>query len=188
MAVETGAELRAWLVELQRSIRREEPDSLYRWVSPENLHVTLHFLGDTSEALVPVLETGMHKVCASTAAFQMGAEGIGFFPRARSPRVLWCGVDRGADPAAELYGALGKMLTGNGFHTDSRPFHPHFTLAYVRKNAPRALLRESAERLGTRETGRSPRVDVTAVALVKSTLTPKGSIYSVLASVPLGAP
>ncbi len=186
LALEPSDTVREWLASLQRRIRRDHPDSLYRWVAPQNLHVTLHFLGDTLAERVPVLSAAMKKSSGGVQPFRITAEGLGFFPNERRPRVLWCGIAEGARQIAGLYRTLGEALSHADFTLDRRPFHPHFTLAYVRKNAERNALRESASSVAAGSSGTSEPMEASRVVLMQSTLTPQGSIYTPLSTVELG--
>ncbi len=186
MAIEASPAAKKWLIGLQDTIRKEQPASLFRFVAPENLHVTLHFLGDTPAPVVPTITAGMLTVCSQFAQFSITAGGVGFFPGPYSPRVMWCGVHDRTKTLDTLYRALGDQLASCGIRVDTRPYHPHFTLAYVKKSAPRATLRESAAGLLAAAGRPSPETEVTRVILLQSTLAPGGSIYRELASAPFG--
>ncbi|HUX12363.1 MAG TPA: RNA 2',3'-cyclic phosphodiesterase [Spirochaetia bacterium] len=187
LALEPSPETREWLVSLQAMIRRDHPESLFRYVAPDNLHVTLQFLGDTPASVVPTVADAMLTVCSNFAPFEMAADGIGFFPGPERPRVMWIGANDETRTMDSLFLALGNRLAGSGIGFDKKPYHPHFTLAYVRKSAPRATLRESAVRLLATPGGSSPPTMVARVILLQSTLTPGGSVYREIASARFGA-
>ena len=103
----------------------------FKWTRTENLHVTLHFLGevpagrvdDFREALgAPLPEPPF---AASTGRF-------GAFPERGAPRVIWLGVDRGADAMMRLHAIFAGRLRQLGHAVEDRAFTPHFTLARAR--------------------------------------------------------
>ena len=141
-----------------------------RWVRPENVHLTLKFLGDIREEALGDLRAALEKVCAGHAPFDVEVAGLGAFPSAQRARILWAGV-RGAgfEELRSLAADLDDAIASLGFEREERPYTPHLTLGRVR-GQPGNLdpLPEDAENSGFR---------VRQVELVESTLTPKGAVY-----------
>src|SRR5262245_15518533 len=90
IAIEIPAEIRSALAALQTDLRRAGAD--VSWTKPENVHLTLKFLGEVDESRIGEIE----KVCVSSAAefklFTLSLKDTGVFPNLRQPRVLWAGL------------------------------------------------------------------------------------------------
>ncbi|MFP4638555.1 MAG: RNA 2',3'-cyclic phosphodiesterase [Spirochaetaceae bacterium] len=145
LAVHPSREVRDRLAALREELAARS--DAVRLVAPHNLHLTLHFLGDTDEELLTALEAGMHRALESAATCKATAVGGGCFPSARNPRVFWAGVSEPTGTLAEMHRRLARELEALEFETDSRPFSPHITIGYARKKAPRGTLREAATTL-----------------------------------------
>lgn len=180
VAVGIGAEARARLAAWMGALRPRLPG--LKWVEPENLHLTLRFLGETPLSLLPDLERALREAAAAVPPFTLAVRGTGAFPGLARPRVLWAAVEAGAGLAAlqrRVEEAVGRL----GWPAEDRPFHPHVTLARVREERPRA---DAAAALGAAAAREWGRTTVDEVLLLRSTLTPRGPIYARLASFPLG--
>ena len=182
IAVETSPEVRAAAAGLTDRLKRGWRASEVRWVPPENLHLTLRFLGETEETGVAPLTAALDVVTAGTAPCRLTLGPLGAFPDARRPRVLWLGL-KGADTAAlrSLQRRIEERVTGLGWEHEGRPFSPHLTLGRIRPGRgadpgagwTRAAVPELAFR-------------VDEVVLMRSDLRPDGARYSVLHRSPLG--
>lgn len=104
------------------------------WVPPQNLHLTLKFLGWVSADAVPGIE-GALRPLAARAPFHMHLRGVGAFPPRGKPRVIWVGLQQGADDLRALAQDVEGALENIGFSREVRPFHPHLTLGRVKTAA-----------------------------------------------------
>jgi 2'-5' RNA ligase len=106
-----------------------------RWSPPENFHITLKFLGETSEALVPALAEAAEKAARSAAPFEVSLEKFGGFS---SPRggALWAGCGDGREALAALAARLDAAAEALSFPKESRRFTPHVTLARLPRKTP----------------------------------------------------
>ncbi|HEV8440964.1 MAG TPA: RNA 2',3'-cyclic phosphodiesterase [Methylomirabilota bacterium] len=157
------------------------------WVPPQNLHLTLKFLGEQSDARLADALRALRETGAATASFTVTLHGLGAFPGMEQPRILWIGMAEGALEARALQGRLETALGGQGFAADSRPWHPHLTIGRVfdarrwRRDAGlplrEALASAAARGFGTLPVGR--------VALMRSDPSSSGARYSELDSVQL---
>lgn len=155
------------------------------WVAPENLHITLKFLGAVEESRLPAVEAGLAEVAALSPAFAFTVHGLGAFPTATRPRVVWAGVAEGEAPMATLAAAVDDALAPVGFPAETRGFSPHVTLGRVREPRRDPGL---ARALGERAAARYGRTLVERVILMQSDLSPRGARYRELAAWPLGRP
>jgi 2'-5' RNA ligase len=111
-------------------IRAEEPVGRgVRWVRLDGLHVTLRFLGPTSESRVEDLVAAARAAAASQPPFEIRIHGAGSFPQHGRPRTLWLAITDGAGDLSDLAAALDRELVGAGWPASERPFRAHLTLA-----------------------------------------------------------
>lgn len=124
-ALALPVEVRAELAAFQARARAVAKGS---WPAPENLHLTLAFLGDQPEGALPRLMEVGQRVAAGHGVLHLRTAGLGGFPRASRARVLWLGLE--AEPRLQLLAArLREGLRHEGFDPDDKPFTAHLTLA-----------------------------------------------------------
>jgi 2'-5' RNA ligase len=120
------------------------------WVSQENLHLTLQFLGEIPDAQIPDVSAVVDQVVTAHQPFPVRVRGLGAFPSCSRPGTLWLGITDGAPQLSRLAASLASALVPLGFRKERRRFHPHLTLGRVRVARGRAArdlsdaLRESA--------------------------------------------
>jgi len=151
-----------------------------RWLPPENLHLTLKFLGETPEDGIPGIHGALGAACGEYPAFDLTLQGAGAFPSLDRARVVWAGAGEGSEVLEDLAGRIEDALAEVGFERDGRPFRPHLTLGKSRRGG--AWLEDTERRA---ELGPF-RFGVGSVELVRSRLSQEGAAYSTVASYPLG--
>ena len=104
-----------------------------RWVAPDSLHITVKFLGEVPEARLPAVVAALQDGADGVAAFDVALGGFGAFPSLSRPGILWVGVQAGPE-LAELQGRIERAFIPLGFEAEAREFHPHITVARVRKD------------------------------------------------------
>lgn len=109
-----------------------------RWSVPDNLHLTLHFIGAFDAVRLPVLTDALGDTVA-VPPFEVSLGHLGVFPPRGPLRTLWIAVDDGRAPLAALHAALGARLVRAGVTLEARPFTPHLTLARARDRERRRL-------------------------------------------------
>lgn len=148
------------------------------WVSPENLHVTLAFLGEVEEHGVDEVEDIIYAATEEPgAALNLQARGIGAYPNEEKARVMWAGVDGEVPRLIDLQARLASELKRAGFEVDSKRYRPHITLARFRW--PQRL----PDRLPRLQEFGEWRAE--EVQLIESQLRPSGARYVIRADVPL---
>jgi 2'-5' RNA ligase len=145
------------------------------------LHVTLKFLGDAEETLVPRIEAAIRSSCEGITPFEVEVLGSGTFPPKGSARVVWAGL-KGAEPLAAIASRLERSLEPLGFAPENRGFKPHLTLARVKDQSISSTVRSIA---ASYETSKFGAKAVAEVLLKKSVLRPQGPEYSTVVTVPL---
>ncbi len=118
-----------------------------RWVSPEGVHLTLKFLGSTDPAAVAGVRSAVIEAARAGGRARLVLRGVGGFPSAGRPRVLWLGLVEGTEPLARLAADLDTRLVPLGWEPERRPFHAHLTLARCEEPAAGRLALETLTRL-----------------------------------------
>lgn len=144
-----------------------------RWVRPENVHLTLRFLGDVPVAETPRVAEALRPVGGRHETFEVATAGFGAFPSANRVRVLWAGVGAGSDGLRSLAGDASSALEPLGFGRESRPYVPHLTLCRARGRP--AQLGAAGAAAGTASV--SLRFRVTDLALAESVSGEGGVFY-----------
>jgi 2'-5' RNA ligase len=178
VAMDIPEDVRAAISAIVARLRPACPKA--RWVRIEGLHVTLKFIGETSDAKVLEIKSALASV-PSRPPIALIFRGLGFFPNARRPRVLWAGVEAGPE-ISELAAAVDAALHPLGFAREDRAFAPHLTLA--RFDEPRGLdaLRAAVDTPGAFEFGGTTASEF---HLYQSELKRGGAEYTRLATFPL---
>lgn len=182
VAIEIPPPLREKVVQVQEILRGAGGG--VKWVEPENLHLTLRFLGEVEEDRLKAVEGVCRQVAAASQPFHLELVGVGAFPHARAPRVVWMGVGEGSEALAELAARLERGIRALGFSREERPFRPHLTLGRVRRPEAIRSLVEALASLGQERVG---AMRVEEMVLMRSDLTPGGPLYTPLSRFPLGA-
>jgi 2'-5' RNA ligase len=174
VAVEISDEVRRSLAAAQSRLRRTP--ARVGWVAPENIHLTLAFLGDVGADRIASLAAALDGVGREFAPFGYTVAGLGCFGSRRAPRVLWAGVSHGAEDLVRLQAQTAVALRALDVRLEDRPFSPHLTIGRVRSS-------RGAERLGPLlEAGAGEvfgTVDVARLLLMRSELRPQGPVYTV---------
>jgi RNA 2',3'-cyclic 3'-phosphodiesterase len=178
IAIELPSEIKSALASLQTELRRAGAD--VSWTRPENIHLTLKFLGEVDERRIGEVE----KVCVASATefqpFTLSLNETGVFPNARQPRILWAGLAGEIEKTVEMRKRLDDGLSLIGFEREEKDFRPHLTIGRVKSNRK---IRELLALAGARQVPTLSFV-VTEIVLMKSELHPAGARYTPVAKVP----
>jgi RNA 2',3'-cyclic 3'-phosphodiesterase len=174
----------AW-TEYLRAVARDlgRGTSGLSWVKPENVHVTVRFLGDLGDDGVARLRESVRRSAAPLRAPVARLGPLGAFPRPEHPRVVWAGLAEGQDAVGAVAAAVERGLRADGFGRAEKPFRAHLTLARVREGASgvgsifAATLPEAP-----------PAEPLPRLAVMKSELHPSGARYNVFEEIRLPAP
>jgi 2'-5' RNA ligase len=185
VAVDVDAATREGAGRFRDAVARKLPSAErgLRWVAPDNLHMTLRFIGEVDEprpiedALAPPFDV---------APFVLRWGAPVWIPADGRPRVLAVGLDAGGDALATLAARVAARLAAAGIEPEARPFLPHLTLARVREGAAREIARQREAILAAGGRRVAGEVGVSAVTLYESRLSPAGPVYAVRLRAALG--
>ena len=149
------------------------------WVKRDNLHYTLRFLGDLGADGARRAGEAAREAASDHAPFAAALGAFGCFPDARRARVVWVGLAEGDEPMRALADSLEAALQRRGFARADKPFASHLTVGRVRVPADWTQKLAGAQAPAARFT-------VDRILLMKSTLSPRGSVYEVVSEAKLG--
>jgi len=153
-----------------------------RWVKPQNLHLTLKFLGETPVAAVGDVGLALQRASRDTAPLALSVQGMGAFPGIRRARVLWVGLGGQVEALQSLYSRIEDELANLGLAREKRGFKAHLTLARMKGPVAPGDLLAAMEETGNYE----PRPFLARrLTLYKSDLRPQGAVYSPMVEIDL---
>jgi 2'-5' RNA ligase len=176
VAVEVPGRVRQQISELLVVLRRQ-PLSSVRWVRPEQMHLTLAFLGEVTSDFITAVQGALVKAAPTIPGFAAQLGGLGAFPGLGRGRVVWAGMKMGKNELVALQREVTRVLVGVGYVPEARPFSPHLTLGRLREPANVAPVGQARFE--------SEPFDVDRVVLFRSVLRPEGPVYTRLAEFPL---
>ena len=153
-----------------------------RFVKPEKMHLTLQFLGSVDPTRVEAIGSALQTAAAGQGTVSLSFKAGGSFGSARSPRVLWVGVEGEVPKLIALQQRIAKHLEPLGFPPETRPYSPHLTLARARNVRGDRQLRACVEKLATFSV---PGEQVSRVVLMESVQDSAGGRYRVVEAVQL---
>jgi len=175
VALEIPSTVRENLAGLVKHLRAVSPQT--RWVRPENLHVTLKFIGEVPETKVGLIRAELAKM-RSDAQVALEFRGLGFFPNEKHPRVFWAGIEASRN-LKTLAADIEQALEAVGIPGDGRAFSPHLTLARFERQRPPEALRDAIRQNASHELG---SLRTNQFHLIESKLRPSGAEYTTVAS------
>jgi len=167
------------LVEFENEIKKTGAN--VKLVEPENVHLTLKFLGDTEEALLDEIEKIIIDAVEDIDPFNIQFKSAGVFPNQKYIKVIWIGIEHKGEMVT-IANRIDEQISKLGFKREKRGFSPHLTIARVRAAKNKDKLLQVIEDYRDVEF-KDIRVDT--IRLKKSDLTPKGPIYTNLIEVKL---
>jgi 2'-5' RNA ligase len=180
VAIELPNEIKDELASLQKELRQAQAE--VSWTKPENLHLTLKFLGEVGTERVEQIEQAYAEAARASKPLSLATHETGFFPNLRRPRVVWAGLQGDLDELLALQNKLETQFATLGFTHELKPFQPHLTLGRIKttKNVAPLVARAEAYQL--------PTLSFTAseLVLMQSQLHPGGSIYTPLSRARFG--
>jgi 2'-5' RNA ligase len=180
-AVELPDSVRQKISQHIARLKEAVPDAHAGWSRANNIHLTLKFLGDIPQASVPNLSAAASRAVVRIAPFTIRLEQTGVFPPHGSPRVLWIGVNDCEGKLGELHKRLETECEKDGFSRESRAFHPHLTIARLRKPQDARTLASAHKEMEFEP----EEIVVSELLVIRSELSSAGSRYTTISRHPL---
>jgi RNA 2',3'-cyclic 3'-phosphodiesterase len=156
-----------------------------KWVSVENMHLTLLFLGEVEKLDVVNICRVVQKRSRKHQAFTLEVEGLGAFPNMRRPKILWAGITDGVEPLKALHADLEEGLLDLGcYRREDRGYTPHLTLGRLQRDEGEETWSSVVAGHSSWRGGTTP---VAEVLVMSSEMRREGPQYSVIGRAPLGS-
>src|SRR6056297_3438135 len=168
--IEPGNRLSQAYTKIQNELKNEK----IKWVDRHNFHVTLFFLGDTSDKKISEVSRSLAELATAFEAFEITLYGMGVFKNLRKPRVLWAGI-RDFEPLQKMKQSLDQKMSNLGFAPDEREFKPHLTLARIKWIDDKDKLQQLID-AHHQEQWQSAHID--QIIYFESRLTQSGPVYT----------
>jgi len=185
IAIKLPEEAKKGLTRLRKELERDE-HRFVKWVDPGGIHLTLKFLGNIPSKRVTEITGAMEEAAQGIPPFHLEISGLGAFPSLKQARVFWVGIGGEVDKLSRLQQGIDSALAVLGFAKEERSFVPHLTLARIRQGASPLERRSFGELVGSTTFEDKYPVEIEAIRLMRSQLTPAGAIYTCLSAVGLG--
>jgi 2'-5' RNA ligase len=173
IAIDLPETVRLFLAEVQEALKSYGLS--IKWVRPQNIHLTLKFLGDTDTALTARIVAAMTSAAEDCPGASLAAKDIGVFPDLKRPRVIWAGVNGQLEVLEDLQRALDDHLVDLGLPRDRRTFSAHLTLGRVKGKIVSDRMKAAID--GSKEFESEP-FEADRIVLFKSELRPAGAVYT----------
>jgi RNA 2',3'-cyclic 3'-phosphodiesterase len=184
VAISIPEPFRDEIARVQRELESIAPPRAIRWTRPEQFHVTLRFLGGVPAAHLENLKAAVGAVCANVRPLQLRAAGVGFFPNARRPRVIWVGIQDAEQLLINLQKQIEAAVQPFTAERGAENFTGHVTLARV-KNLKRSDAKKLAAHVQTIGTRRFGDWMAREIKIVQSELSLPGASHRLLTAFPL---
>jgi 2'-5' RNA ligase len=174
IALELSDEARVELARIEEALKKS--DANVKWVKPESVHLTLKFLGYIDEEKIAPISEKIEKIASGISPFDIALSGIGVFPSWRQARVIWVGIEEGAENVKTLAGQVEEAMAREGFEKEERSFRSHLTLGRVRSPKNKEKLEKEALSIEVKPA----KSHISKIILFKSDLSQKGAVYTPL--------
>ncbi len=179
IAIPLPAECQSMLDQMQQGLRACGAE--VGWVAIPSIHLTLKFLGEVDEEIIPKLAQSLNAAAESEHSFEIRLRGLGCFPNQKSPRVVWCGIEGDTDALLRIQQKVEAACNEFGFPPENREFKPHLTLGRVKGKRNLQPLVDCIK-IGS---GLERAFKADHFNIYRSTLKPTGAVYSVLKTIAL---
>ncbi|MDD2679988.1 MAG: RNA 2',3'-cyclic phosphodiesterase [Candidatus Omnitrophica bacterium] len=178
IAIELPQHIKDRLAELQARLKQSGAD--VKWVEPKNIHLTLKFLGETSDEKLPKIIEAMESVAQNKKRFTARLFCLGAFPKLNFPRVIWVSIDLGDEEVKKIAQGLEEKMEKIGYLKEERPFSSHISIGRVRSVLNKENLIRDLKALENYCAKEKLEFDVAGITLLKSTLGSGGPVYEAL--------
>jgi len=174
IAVNLPKEIKNYLAGIIQKVKEKNKINFIKWVKPENLHLTLHFLGGLDKEQIEKIDNILSLIVPKYHSFELKIKDFGAFPNLNQPRVLYINCQEiNNNNLKKLREEIGEKIKKIGFKIDERPWQIHLTIARIKKPINLKLKNFEIPNL---------KFKVETIELMKSDLQKDGPIYSVIKS------
>ena len=149
---------------------------IIKWTSPDNIHITLAFLGNTEEKNIKNIGSMLKEKCIGSGKFELVLKGLGVFRNMSDPRIIWTGLEH-SEKLIHLNNIIMSGLNDLDIKMEDRPFNPHLTIGRIKHINDREILKSLIEKF---ENSEMQLIPVDEVILYESILFPTGAVYKPL--------
>jgi len=167
------------IIELENEIKNS--GAIVKLVEPQNIHITLKFLGDTDENLIDKIEEILKASVENIKPFKISLKGAGFFPNQNYIKVMWIGIEN-TEQLGQIANKIDEQISKLGYEREKRNFSAHLTVARVKSAKNKEKLIQIIQKYKEIKFG---KIIVNSIKLKQSELTPKGPIYTTLKDIKL---
>ena len=175
IALKVGAEepLLAMISSLKSGLNKD----IVKWINPDNIHITLAFLGNTEEKIIKNIGSMLKEKCNGLGKFELILKGLGVFRNLSDPRIIWTGIEH-SERLIHLNNTIMSGLNDLDIKTEDRQFNPHLTIGRIKHLNDKENLSKLIKRF---ENSEMQIIPVYEVILYESILFPTGAVYKPLA-------
>ena len=184
IAIELPREIKLAIASLQDKLKASGGAPV-RWVDPDNIHLTLKFLGDIDTGITGRIAAALEEAARGTHPFKVEVSGLGVFPNPRRVQVIWVGLTGELEKLGQLQKRIEDGLVPLGFPAEGRAFTPHLTLARVRDYAGPDERQKLGQLIEKTEFDAKYAIKVNTVQLMRSQLTREGPVYTRISTIEL---
>lgn len=177
IAIELPPEIQKAITRATSDIQKALPKPLVRWVTEQNIHLTLKFLGDVSPSNLEHLAEALKVESSQHPVFELSVGQLGAFPSTHRARVIWIGLEAPPELLILQHG-VEAVAARLGYPPEERPFSAHLTIGRVGQNASASDLIKIRTELEACQVGPLGKLTVDALHIFKSDLQPSGSVYT----------
>lgn len=175
IALTLPEQIRSRLALLQVELRETD----VKWTAPENIHLTLKFIGEIDEKTLDRIILTLEKFIPEKKSYYARVSALGVFPEIHSPRIIWIGLSEGNKESCDIAQEIEEKLSDTGISKEERAFTSHITIGRVRSGRNKDRLLRKINEINSLE-NEDLRFLVDRVTVYKSTLTPKGPVYEAI--------
>jgi 2'-5' RNA ligase len=180
IALELTPVVRQSVQQTLEDIRHHFSSRSVRWVPPQNIHLTMKFLGDTDISQIEAVSDGLHQAIANFGTLEIDVADIGCFPNAKRPRIIWLGLNDRSGHLMAVRDSIETQIAPLGFPTEKRKFSPHLTVGRMRRGMESRQLSDIGQTVSRLKVGHVDTWTSEFVSLIQSELLPSGAEYSTL--------
>ncbi|MCD6577738.1 MAG: RNA 2',3'-cyclic phosphodiesterase [Anaerolineaceae bacterium] len=167
------------LFDLKNSIPRK-----IKWINIHSMHITIKFIGEFNPEHQPLIQKDLQSSLQNFGKIKVSLGKTGVFPNMRNPRVIWLGINDSGQ-LIDLARTVNLIASNYGYTREKRIFSPHLSIGRIRNNVSSRDREWIGQKIAQYKSAEIGPFITDRLSFIKSSLTPKGPIYSQLFEIPL---